>query len=112
MMNCYAACKMIPWSSQTASLTVGGIFGQVEKRPHPLYEPLVMGCLWDTELSGVEVGTGSGEFSYGIGLPTILMQTAMTFLDLGWDFVGAWEICEGASYPRLRWEGIECVEVR
>ena len=67
-----------------------------------------MGCLWDTELSGVEVGTGSGGCFYGIGLPTILMQTAMTFLDLGWDFVGAWEICEGASYPRLRWEGIEC----
>ena len=33
MMNCYAACKMIPWSSQTASLTVGGIFGKLRKGP-------------------------------------------------------------------------------
>jgi inhibitor of cysteine peptidase len=40
------------------------------------------------------------------------MQTAKTFLDAGWDFVGEttnggediWKIAEGLDYPRLWWE--------
>ena len=40
------------------------------------------------------------------------MQTAATFLDAGWDFVGEtangtadiWWINEGKDYPRLSWE--------
>jgi hypothetical protein len=40
------------------------------------------------------------------------MQTAKTFLDAGWDFVGEtangpediWRILEGKDYPRLWWE--------
>jgi len=40
------------------------------------------------------------------------MQTAKTFLDAGWDFVGEtkngtedlWWILEGEDYPRLWWE--------
>ena len=104
LMNCYAACQMIPWSSQTASPSVGGIFGAIGKWA----TPLVTGCLWDTELSGLNVSTGGGGPAYGIGLPTGQMQTAETFLGLGWDFVGAWTICEGKDYPRLLWEGIEC----
>jgi len=40
------------------------------------------------------------------------MQTASTFLNAGWDFVGEmengtediWAICEGVDYPHLAWE--------
>ena len=48
----------------------------------------------------------------GEGKTTIEMQTARTFLDAGWDFVGEtasgtedvrW-ILEGKDYPRLWWE--------
>jgi len=43
---------------------------------------------------------------------TVEMQTASTFLDAGWDFVGEtangmediWWIDEGKDYPRLWWE--------
>jgi hypothetical protein len=43
------------------------------------------------------------------------MQTASTFLDAGWDFVGEtangtediWKIAEGLDYPRLWWETTE-----
>lgn len=46
------------------------------------------------------------------GLTTAEMQTASTFLDAGWDFVGEtangtediWLILEGQYYPRLWWE--------
>jgi hypothetical protein len=42
------------------------------------------------------------------------MQTASTFLDAGWDFIGEaengtddiWWIDEGQDYPRLWWEMI------
>ena len=43
---------------------------------------------------------------------TVDMQTAQTFLEAGWDFVGEtvngtediWWIDEGQDYPRLWWE--------
>ena len=46
------------------------------------------------------------------GNNTAKMQTASTFLDAGWDFVGEtangtediWKIAEGLDYPRLWWE--------
>jgi hypothetical protein len=61
---------------------------------------------WDTETSGQTTSAG------GSGLSTAEMQTASTFLDAGWDFVGEtangtndiWWIEEGQGYPRLWWE--------
>jgi hypothetical protein len=46
------------------------------------------------------------------GKTTAEMQTASTFLEAGWDFVGEtengtddiWWILEGKDYPRLWWE--------
>ncbi len=43
---------------------------------------------------------------------TVEMQTAGTFLEAGWDFVGEsvngiydiWRIKEGQDYPRFAWE--------
>jgi hypothetical protein len=61
---------------------------------------------WDTQTSGQATSAG------GIGKTTAEMQTAATFLDAGWDFVGEvangtedlWWILEGKDYPRLWWQ--------
>jgi hypothetical protein len=64
---------------------------------------------WDRETSGQAAGTE------GTGKTTAEMQTAATFLALGWDFVGEtangtediWKIDEGKDYPHLSWEPME-----
>ncbi len=64
-------------------------------------------CLWDIQTSGQSTSSG------GTGKTTAEMQTAKTFLDAGWDFVGEaangtediWWIDEGKDYPRLSWQG-------
>jgi len=66
----------------------------------------VNSSFWDVETSGQ---TTSDD---GTGLPTAEMQTAKTFLEAGWDFVGEtvngtediWHICEGTNYPRFVWQ--------
>jgi len=66
----------------------------------------VTACFWDTQTSGQIISAG------GTGKTTAEMQTAKTFLDAGWDFVGEtksgtediWWILEGNDYPRLSWE--------
>jgi len=66
----------------------------------------VMNCFWDTQTSGQATSAG------GTGKTTAEMQTASTFLEAGWDFVGEtvngtediWWILEGKDYPRLAWE--------
>ena len=63
-------------------------------------------CFWDIQTSGQATSDG------GTGKTTAEMQTASTFLDAGWDFVGEtgngtediWWILEGKDYPRLWWE--------
>jgi hypothetical protein len=60
-------------------------------------------CFWDTQTSGQTTSDG------GTGKTTAEMQTAKTFLDAGWDFVGEtkngtediWCILDGAYYPLL-----------
>ena len=62
--------------------------------------------VWNIETSGLS------ESACGVGLTTAQMQTASTFLEAGWDFVGEtengtediWWILEGKDYPRLWWE--------
>jgi len=78
---------------------VGGLVGD------NLYGHLSQ-CFWDTLTSGQITSAG------GTGKNTAEMQTAKTFLDAGWDFVGEtkngtadiWWILEGKDYPRLWWE--------
>ena len=61
---------------------------------------------WDMQASAQATSAG------GTGKTTAEMQTAKTFLDGGWDFVGEtangtpdiWKIAEGLDYPRLWWE--------
>ncbi|NLZ05277.1 MAG: hypothetical protein GXY19_08905 [Phycisphaerae bacterium] len=66
----------------------------------------IQACFWDMDGSGVTTSKG------GTGLTTAQMQTAATFLEAGWDFVGEtangtedlWWIIEGQDYPRLWFE--------
>jgi hypothetical protein len=66
----------------------------------------VTSSFWDSETSGQTTSAG------GTGKTTAEMQTAKTFLDAGWDFVGEtangtediWGILEGKDYPKLWWE--------
>jgi hypothetical protein len=68
-----------------------------------LHAGVVTGCFWDLQRSGQATSGG------GTGKTTVEMQTAQTFLDAGWDFVGEtkngtedlWWILDGAYYPLL-----------
>lgn len=74
------------------------------------------GCFWDSELSGLSEGIGSGTDPADVtGLSTNQMQTEDTFLNTGWDFIGEdingtdeiWRlrICDNVpKYPQLSWE--------
>jgi hypothetical protein len=67
---------------------------------------IVFSSFWDVQTSGQTASVA------GTGKTTAQMQTAKTFLDAGWDFVGEtkngtkdlWWIDEGKDYPRLWWE--------
>ena len=80
--------------------TLGGLVGQNRNDGSPT------SAFWDVETSGLLMSHG------GAGLTTTEMQTAATFLEAGWDFVGEaengteeiWWIDEGRDYPRLWWE--------
>jgi len=77
---------------------VGGLVG--------LYVGDVTASFWDTQTSGQATSAG------GTGKTTAEMQTASTFHEAGWDFVGEtvngtqdiWWILDGKDYPRLWWE--------
>ncbi len=79
---------------------VGGLVG------YDYMGATVSACFWDRETSG------QAQSTEGTGKTTAEMQTAATFLALGWDFVGEtangvediWWIDEGKDYPHLWWE--------
>ena len=66
----------------------------------------ITASFWDIESSDQTTS------AVGTGLPTSGMQTATTFLEAGWDFIGEtengtediWWIDENQDYPRLWWE--------
>ncbi len=86
----------------TADITGDGGVGQLVRG---VFIPDV-NSFWDTETSGQHTS------ALGIGKTTAEMQTASTFLEAGWDFVGEtangtediWWILEGQDYPRLWWQ--------
>ncbi|MFC1793083.1 hypothetical protein ACFL3Q_05800 [Planctomycetota bacterium] len=69
-------------------------------------DALVTSSFWDVETSDQTTSDG------GTGKNMAEMQTASTFLEVGWDFMGEsangtddiWWIDEGNDYPRLSWE--------
>ena len=79
---------------------VGGLVGAGTETSN------VTASFWNIETSGQATSKG------GTGLTTAEMQTAVTFLDAGWDFADEadngtddiWWILEGQDYPRLWWE--------
>ena len=81
---------------------VGGIVG--ENRAG--YGITATSIFWDVETSRIL------ESDVGIGRTTAEMQTASTFLKVGWDFVDEtvngpndiWKMWGGYDYPRLAWE--------
>ena len=86
---------------------VGGFVGSSGPEEAPRRSDAgVFGSFWDIQTSGQTTSFG------GTGKTTAQMQTAKTFLDAGWDFVGEtkngpediWWILEGKDYPRLWWE--------
>ena len=84
---------------------VGGLVGWDDW----YYDARTIASFWDVQTSGQTDSAG------GTGKTTIEMQTAKTFLDVGWDFVGEtangtediWKIAEGLDYPRLWWEAYD-----
>ena len=84
----------------------------------PARQGTLLSCFWDIESSGTADGVldQDPDPDGAHGLTTRQMQTAETFIDAGWDFVGEtingaediWTICEGKDYPRLAWEEVEC----
>jgi hypothetical protein len=79
----------------------------------------IINCFWDVETSGRTKMCGhddgqedAGHCDDSFGLPTTEIQTADTFLEAGWDFIGEtangtddiWWILECRDYPRLWWE--------
>jgi len=81
------------------SVTGGGLVGSNDSGR-------IACSFWDVETSG-QIRSNSG-----VGKTTAEMQTAATFLEVGWDFVDesvngtdeTWWIHEGQDYPRLWWE--------
>jgi hypothetical protein len=100
IMNCYAACAMIPVASDDGRpAAVGGLFGDTTK----YRVPLVIGSFWDTEVSGAGLSSGDGTQYPGTGLSTDQMQQQATFEQAGWNFASVWAMTEG-GYPILQWE--------
>ncbi len=91
--NCYSASHI------SGTQDVGGLVGYNEIGS-------VTASFWDINTGGLSTGPG------GPGKTTPEMQTASTFLEAGWDFIGEaengtediWWILEGKDYPRLWWE--------
>jgi hypothetical protein len=101
VVSSYAACEIIPMPSKGSTLlpAAGGLLGDADiKQP-----PLVTACLWDTQLSSIRAGAGSGAVTYGTGLTAQQMQQPDTFQQAGWDFDSTWAMSE-KGYPILRWE--------
>jgi len=98
VLNCYSAGPL--WGNEY----VGGLIGMRWEGwgSHT--------CFWDVESS--LLATSGGKET---GLTTAEMQTASTFIEAGWDFVGEgangtddiWWILEGVDYPRLWWESAD-----
>jgi len=101
---------LVAWNTGTVSqcYSVGAVSGKsnVGGLVGSAFGGSVTACFWDTQTSGQAAS------ATGTGKTTAEMQTAKTFLDAGWDFVGEtkngtediWWIDEGKDYPRLWWE--------
>jgi len=88
ILDCYSTGPV------AGTANVGGLTG--------LNEASILSCYWDVESSSVQESDG------GAGLTTAEMQTALPYLDAGWNLENVWMICEDQDYPRLQWEQVNC----
>jgi hypothetical protein len=96
--NCYSSGLV------SGTTNVGGLVGDNYIWYESEWE--ITSSFWDVESSGQPTNDG------GTGRTTAEMQTAGTFLEAGWDFVGetvngtedVWKIVEGQTYPLLSWQ--------
>ena len=63
VVNCYAACAMVPIASKSTATAaaLGGLLGYADAKS----SPLVTACFWDADLSKISVGAGLGPVNYG-----------------------------------------------
>ena len=101
IINCYAACEIIPLQADGSDPVIGGLFGDTRI---PEWAPRTTACFWDAELSAVAAGTGSDPLELGTGLTTEQMQDEDVFGSAGWDFSHTWTMDD---YPILQWESQE-----
>ena len=119
LLDCYTECDVTGYievggfvgtnssiiinSYSTGSVVGGSTFGGFIGRG---FGDEVFNSFWDIETSGRSISDG------GTPKTTAEMQTAVTFIDAGWDFLDEtkngfddiWVIREGLDYPRLWWE--------
>jgi thioredoxin len=109
--NCYSAAVV------DGEYSVGGLVGDTGTHDVTVAYIGIDTSFWDIEVSGQASmcghARGGGTCDDSYGKTTVEMQTASTFLDAGWDFIGEtangtrdlWWIDEGNDYPHLWWEG-------
>jgi hypothetical protein len=91
--NCYAAGRV--WGDDIESL--GALAGRSSE--HAATDS----CYYLAASAG-----GGPDRGAGASVTAEQMMQQATFV--GWDFLETWTLCEGKSYPHLRWEGIGCDE--
>jgi hypothetical protein len=98
MSNCYATAIV---SAGNDSTSIGGLIGEKDRTCGAIN--ICENSFWDTDTSGLTISDG------GVGRETAEMQTASTFINAGWDFIGEtengtsqiWQMPEGEGYPVL-----------
>jgi hypothetical protein len=112
--NCYASGEVSGVRNLPFMPTVGGLVGAYSANAIR-GGPSVSNSFWDVNATGQMNSAGRAPRSRDMGgtaKDTAAMQTASTFLEVGWDFEGetengtddVWWILEGQDYPRLWWE--------
>ena len=108
-INCWVI-RCFSTGSVTGTEDVGGLVGDNDANiDNSLWDDNdtnIIDSFWDLETSNRAYSEG------GTGKTTAEMQTASTFLEAGWDFVGEtkngtediWSICEKTNYPRFVWQ--------
>lgn len=75
-------------------INTGGLVGAGDKFQ-------VFNSYWDNETSGQATSVG------GRGRTTKLMKQKETFASAAWDFESVWNIIENETYPYLRWQKVQ-----
>jgi len=100
--NCFSTCAV------NGERNVAGLVGENSHSS-------VINSFCDIQASTTNIVYNKSQYNPGTitnaqGLATDEMQTALPYLEAGWDFDSVWMICQGQDYPKLQWEQVECNE--